>query len=181
MTSAALRAASHRTDRPGYTGRMAQVDRQTGVSLGERIRAAGGRVTALRLEVLRTLETSDRTLTHQEIEDACREAGLDPDRVTVYRILDWLVDKNLAHKVSGPDRAWRFGALPGVEHEHAHFHCSDCGHVFCLEDAPAVASPSLPPGFRLEKLEVAVAGRCPGCVARERKSAGRTKKPVRRR
>ena len=135
-------------------------------TLTARIRAVGGRATSMRLHVLHALEVNERTLTHQEVEDACRGAGLDPDRVTIYRILEWLVDKGIAHKVAGPDRVWRFGSVPSEEHGHAHFHCDDCGQIYCLEDTPTVSAPNLPPGFQLDHLEVALAGQCPGCTKR---------------
>ena len=47
-------------------------------------------------------------------------------------------------------------------HAHAHFECSDCGRVICLEEArvPAIA---LPPGFRRRRIEVTVKGTCDAC------------------
>jgi Fur family transcriptional regulator, ferric uptake regulator len=93
------------------------------------------RATPARERVLDILLAGPRALSHQEIEAAARERGLDFDRVTLYRVLDWLVTQRLAHKIEGRDRVWRFNAVTvtEAEHGHAHFHCTRCGKVFCLE------------------------------------------------
>ena len=79
------------------------------VNAEELIRATGERVTNARIEILATLLEADGALTHAEIEGLLAQAsGI--DRVTVYRVLDWLTAQNLAHKISGDDRVWRFNA-----------------------------------------------------------------------
>ncbi|MFN3594830.1 MAG: Fur family transcriptional regulator [Thiobacillaceae bacterium] len=65
-----------------------------------------GRATPARVAVLRLLLTADSALTHAEV--AARLGG-GVDRVTLYRVLDWLVSRGLAHRIAGEDRIWRFG------------------------------------------------------------------------
>jgi len=127
------------------------------------IQATGERITVARVRVLSLLLAAPRALTHHEIEQ-----GLDPslriDRVTVYRTLEWLTRQHLAHKISSDDRVWRFNAAP-AEHDarHAHFKCTNCGEVICLEDLPAKHLPRVPVGYLPEVLEVTIKGLCREC------------------
>ncbi len=131
---------------------------------------AGERPTPARITVLDILLAASRALAHSEIAVAARELGGNLDRVTLYRVLDWLVEKGLAHKIAGEDRVWRFNArsaLPGASaggHEHAHFQCSRCGRLYCLDELRPVFALALPPGFRCEHAELTLRGLCPDCT-----------------
>ncbi|TMH21317.1 MAG: transcriptional repressor, partial [Betaproteobacteria bacterium] len=59
--------------------------------------------------MLAALLRADEALTHHEVEHRLRR-GQDVDRVTLYRVLEWLTEQGLVHKVSGEDRIWRFSA-----------------------------------------------------------------------
>lgn len=124
--------------------------------------ATGKRVTAPRAKVLALLTASDRALSHVEIEAALGAEAL--DRVTLYRVLDWLVKEGLAHRLSGSDRVWRF-SIAGKRHVgHAHFECNTCGKVLCLDEVrTAKLSMPVPRGYRAEEVGVIVRGRCPRC------------------
>jgi Fur family ferric uptake transcriptional regulator len=50
-------------------------------------------------------------LSHHDVEAGMREIGEHFDRVTLYRVLEWLVVQGLAHKVAAEDRSWRFNAI----------------------------------------------------------------------
>ncbi|MDB5815926.1 MAG: Fe2+/Zn2+ uptake regulation protein [Rhodocyclales bacterium] len=128
-----------------------------------RIRALGARVTPARLAVLRLLEGADRALSHHDVEAALSD--LDIDRVTLYRVLDWLVESGLAHRVTDAQRVFRFSlAAPNApQHDqHAHFRCEDCGKVFCLDDVQ-IAQPALPKGFSAKSVGLSVTGQCAQC------------------
>lgn len=127
------------------------------------IRAAGARATPARIQVLALLRQTPDALTHLEVER--RLGPLAGDRVTLYRTLDWLVSAGLAHKTTDAARVFRYAATgPAAPHgAHAHFHCADCGKVFCLE-AAALPPPALPAGFQLQRVAVDVHGQCPGCA-----------------
>jgi Fur family transcriptional regulator, ferric uptake regulator len=127
------------------------------------IREAGARVTQPRISVLTTLLAAPRALTHHEVERRVRRT-LPIDRVTVYRVLEWLVANQLAHRIPGDDRVWRFNATAD-EHadKHAHFKCSDCRRVICLEDVAAPRHVSLPAGYRSQRVEITVQGLCAAC------------------
>lgn len=128
----------------------------------ERIRALGARVTPARVAVLCLLEQAERALSHRDVEEALH-AGY--DRVTLYRVLDWLVDSGLAHRVTDADRVFRFSpakASSVVHDKHAHFRCEACGKVYCLDDVP-LPVPHLPAGFSGKSVEYSISGQCAAC------------------
>ncbi len=131
------------------------------------IRATGARVTPARLRVLGLLRQTPTPMSHGEMEDALgRETGPGVDRVTLYRVLDWLVAAGLARKAADARGVFRFTAQePNGEHaRHVHFRCTRCGGVFCL-DLPAPVAPALPPGFCLSGMSLDLHGSCPACSA----------------
>jgi Fur family ferric uptake transcriptional regulator len=134
----------------------------------ERLRATGARVTRPRIEVLAVLLAAPRALTHHEIERQVNRAhGI--DRVTIYRVLEWLTAGALAHRIAGEDRVWRFNAAD-AEHErrHAHFQCNDCGDVICLDQPVTARNIPLPSGYRPQEIELTVKGLCADCLPARR-------------
>lgn len=124
------------------------------------IKNSGSRATRARLSVLEVLLAADHALTHAELEQSLNSSI---ERVTLYRVLEWLVSNELAHKVIGADRVWRFNAQSESIPRHAHFNCSSCGKVFCLDDTSPMGSLDLPPGFSLGSAELSVSGLCSQC------------------
>jgi len=131
-------------------------------SMRAQLRATGERITPARAAVFALLYESGRALSHQEIESGLGRAN-QLDRVTVYRVLEWLVERGLAHRVAGLDRVWRFSIAREAHDRHAHFQCSGCGKVVCLAEIATRRVP-LPRGFRSERVEVTVKGRCAECA-----------------
>lgn len=130
----------------------------------EAIRALGARITPVRLRVLELLQGTPAMLTHQEV--AARLGSEAPvDRVTLYRVLDWLVDHDLAHRTIDATRTFRYaaGAEPAGHEAHPHFRCDTCGGVYCLEAVP-LWHPPLPSGFRPSQVEVNIRGECDRCA-----------------
>jgi Fur family transcriptional regulator, ferric uptake regulator len=129
------------------------------------IRESGSRLTGPRSAVLTLLLAADHALTHQEITDLLAEDHA-VDRVTVYRVLEWLVEQGLAHRIAGDDRVWRFSVRHGSgaeAHRHAHFACKRCGQTFCLESIPAEVKVKLPAGYQSEAVELTIRGLCGQC------------------
>ena len=127
-----------------------------------------GRRTRGRTHILGALIEARRAMTHAEIE-AVLPADVALDRVTLYRILDWLTENNLVHRVSGADRAVRFafsGDTSKVQSSaemHAHFQCDTCARVVCLDTLPTQL-PKLKNGFQARKADVLVHGLCDQCA-----------------
>ena len=128
----------------------------------ERLLKHGERVTPTRVAALAVLLDAHNALSHLEIAELMHSTGEPSDRVTLYRVLDWLVEHDLAHKVAGEDRVWRFTTTTNQQHPHPHFHCIDCGKVMCL-DAVHINSPRLPTGFTLAHMDTTIQGSCPDC------------------
>jgi Fur family transcriptional regulator, ferric uptake regulator len=159
------------TDHAGHAGHAghshAAVDLASAASftLARRlVKESGGRNTGARRNVLACLIAAGRALSHAEIE--AQLADTDLDRVTLYRVLEWLVEQLLAHRVgglSGFDRAMRFAfSRPERRSAHAHFQCVQCGTTMCLDDV-AVPPLAVPGGIELQGIELAAFGYCASC------------------
>jgi Fur family transcriptional regulator, ferric uptake regulator len=126
-----------------------------------------GRRTRGRAHILTALIAARRALTHTEIE-AVLPPDVVLDRVTLYRILEWLNEHNMVHRVAGADRAVRFAftgdnsSVASKAEMHAHFQCDTCGRVVCL-DAVHTQLPKLENGFSARKADVLVHGECDLC------------------
>lgn len=130
-------------------------------SVAEQIRRCGARATPARIRVLQLLRATPGALSHHEIEQALGESAL--DRVTLYRVLDWLVENGLAHKSADAQRVFRFSVAAESEHaKHVHFRCDSCGRVFCLDQAPP-SPPTMPDGFSLSRADFDLRGCCANC------------------
>lgn len=134
------------------------------------LRARRARVTSARVAVLAELLSARRALSHHELLDLAGDgrAGEPLDRVTLYRVLDWLTDAGLAHRITGPDRIFRYSSeRPGHE-AHGHFRCTACRRTFCMPQGPRmvrVVRSMLPEGFSPDDVDLTVSGRCAECGA----------------
>ena len=92
------------------------------------------------------------------------------NRVTVYRILDLLVDCGVVERISTGGRAFYYGLAPNAHHEpHPHFYCKRCGQMDCLNpDSLAVETEPFWKTFagQIHKVEVRVDGICKNCLKR---------------
>ena len=88
--------------------------------------------TANRLTILQIIGNGSNPLSAQEIiENLNQTQGV--NRVTVYRILDLLVEKKIIERISAGDRSYRYGLAPNVNHRfHSHFYCVECRVMECL-------------------------------------------------
>jgi Fur family ferric uptake transcriptional regulator len=90
------------------------------------------------------------------------------NRVTVYRILDLLVEHGIVERLSSGGRAAHYGLAPNDYHRpHPHFYCKSCGQMDCLNpDSLNVDTHPLLKTFpgRIDKVEVRVDGICKNCV-----------------
>jgi Fur family ferric uptake transcriptional regulator len=148
----------------------------------QRVRSTGARVTGARVRVLAELMQADEALAHTDVQRRLEQGEQHEvlDRVTLYRVLDWLVEAGLAHRVAGPDRAWRYSAQGGVSAgpaRHGHFRCRDCERVVCMDASPALErslAEMLPEGFRSDAFELTLLGRCAVCSSGAGQTDART-------
>lgn len=131
----------------------------------ELLRHHGLRATALRIDLLRLLTASERALTHQELESGLR---VEADRVSIFRSLNAFEEAGVVHRVldgRGTSCFARCGTECGHgDHNdtHAHFRCSACGHIYCLDPAEA-PKVSVPRGFKVTKIHLELDGTCKAC------------------
>jgi Fur family ferric uptake transcriptional regulator len=132
------------------------------------IRRTADRLTQPRVAVLACLMSLDHAASHFDVAQSL--AKHHPiDRVTVYRVLEWLVEVGIAHRIAGDDRVWRFmindpTASIAPHHQHAHFTCNACGQTFCLDDVPNKLNFRLPAGFKPSEVDLKFRGRCLHCA-----------------
>ena len=93
------------------------------------------------------------------------------DRVTVYRILDLLVENDVVERISTGGRAFYYGLAPNDYHRpHPHFYCTNCGQMDCLSPESLVVDTEplwkTYPG-RIDKVEVRIDGICKNCEKRQ--------------
>ena len=100
------------------------------------LRSSGLRVTRAAQTVLELLEHASQPLTHDDVVAAyTTAAGEAPDRVTVYRVLDRLVDAGLCDRRVGADRVNRFSRHVEAASGNT-FECDQCHKVLALPSDP---------------------------------------------
>lgn len=130
------------------------------------IRDTGARLTKPRSRVLAYLLAQNKPLTHHDIQEGL--AGDALDSVTLYRVLEWLSEHELVHRIAGADQVWRFNAGAGQHgHQHAHFQCTRCEMVTCFTDIALPAQITLPTGFTSAQVDFLIKGVCNICNAKQ--------------
>lgn len=129
--------------------------------------AASLEVTSNRLQVLEVVGNSHCPLSAADIHQVlARNHSI--NKVTVYRILDLMVDNGILERLSTGGKAAYYGLAPNGNHEpHAHFYCSRCGQMDCLRPgALNVDADSLQRTFpgQIERVEIRVDGICKNCL-----------------
>jgi len=131
----------------------------------ELLTRGGLAATAKRLLVVQALAEAARPVTPQELLEPL---GDRMNRVTLYRILDLLVERRVATRHNAGERAFRY-CLHGGPAGHAHFTCSRCGHTECLDShvldvGLAELLARLP--MRVDSAEIRFGGVCQECLRR---------------
>lgn len=137
------------------------------MSTGEhaaRIRAAGLRVTASRVAVLRALDE----LPHASADELHRAiSAFDPEasRQSAYNALGDFVDAGLVRRIEPAGHPMLFELR--VDDNHHHLVCRSCGAVADVDcvtgDAPCL-TPTDARGFVVDTAEIVFWGLCPACA-----------------
>jgi Fur family ferric uptake transcriptional regulator len=126
-------------------------------------------VTPNRLRVLEVVGNNTYPLSAGDIFKTL-ERSSSINRVTVYRILDRLVDQGVVERLSTGGRAAYYGLAPNEHHRpHPHFYCKICGQMDCLNpESLSVETEAIQKTFpgRIDKVEVRVDGICKNCLNR---------------
>jgi len=127
--------------------------------LTQRLSTSGLRFTPQRQHVYDVLLQKRDHPTAEEVFIRAKRNMPDISMATVYNCLDALVRSRLARQVTVERGAARF--CPNMQ-EHCHFYCDNCAGVFDIALPPDNRLP-LPRGFKAERLDVTIHGRCPAC------------------
>lgn len=129
--------------------------------------ARGLGINGNRLRILEIIGSNNFPLSAGDIYKILeRDAAV--NRVTVYRILDLLVERGLIQRLSGGGRSFVYGLAPSEHHPaHPHFFCKSCGHMECLNPQSLnVDTEPMQHTFAglIENVEVRVDGICKTCL-----------------
>ncbi len=138
---------------------MGRVGNTSIACLSEHLVTGGLRFTPQRQRVYAVLLRKRDHPTAEEVFIRVKREMPEISLATVYNCLDALVRCGLARQVTLDSGAARF--CPNMA-EHGHFYCDVCKRIYDVE-LPAQTRMSLPTGFRAERYELAVHGRCAAC------------------
>jgi Fe2+ or Zn2+ uptake regulation protein len=115
------------------------------------------------MAILSALFEAAKPLTQQQIAERLAEDA--PDKVTIYRTLETLVEANIVHKAYLQERVWHFELAHNCTRKqcHPHFTCLECGRNFCMTELKVPFAKSPYKGFRIEHQQVRLEGLCPEC------------------
>ncbi len=119
------------------------------------------KATPSRIQLLDLLLQNHNPMQTKEIE---HKWNSDVDRVTLYRTLKTLVEKNIIQKIEVNENitCYNFIDFETENSEHAHFHCNNCNKVICLHEYKNETKP-LPDGFISSKTNIIIEGICKKC------------------
>ena len=150
---------------------MNHVDRIIGHA-EQQCKAHGARLTVKRKNVLAGLVQSNRALSAYELIDFCKQQyGDNMPAMSVYRILEFLEDEHLVHKLS---LANKYVACAHISCSHAHaipqfLICRQCSKVKEIDLKSAtideLRSSVNEAGFRLISTQLEMNCLCEGCIA----------------
>ena len=136
----------------------------------DQLRTHGLQVTAQRVAVLRAVSARPHG-TAQEIADAVRADIGVISRQAVYDALGILAETGLIRRIQPAGSAARYEDR--VADNHHHLICRACGRtvdVDCAVGAMPCLTAGDDAGYEIDEAEVVYWGRCPECVASNRKS-----------
>ncbi|WP_310556439.1 transcriptional repressor [Flavobacterium sp.] len=123
------------------------------------------RNTPSKSAILELISHSEVALSHIEIQNILN--GL-CDRVTIYRVLERLVNEDLVHKIATPEGIVKYASCNHMHkddthtHNHIHFNCEKCLAVTCLDNV--VPSFKLPENYKIKEMNFTLTGLCPNCI-----------------
>lgn len=129
--------------------------------LNERLTTSGLRFTPQREHVYAVLLQKRDHPTAEQLFLRAKRGMPEISMATVYNCLDALVQCGLVRQVNLERGAAHF--CPNMR-EHCHFYCDNCQSVFDI-DLSEQAGVRLPKGFRAERFDLTIHGRCPACKA----------------
>lgn len=114
------------------------------------------------MKILSLLSGSQVALSHAEIQMSLAALC---DRVTIYRVLDRLVEEGAVHRIVNIDGVLKYASCNDCSHthhhDHIHFSCLKCKTVTCMKDVEPTFK--LPKKYKVSEVNFTVSGLCPQC------------------
>jgi Fur family ferric uptake transcriptional regulator len=135
-------------------------------------RAAQGtweRATRQRDAIKAAIEAGERPMSPGEVLDRARASVNSLGLATVYRNLKLLVAEGVVRVINLPGDSPRY-EMARTPHHH-HFQCTTCRRVFEVAGCPGNLRHLAPRGFRVERHDVTLYGRCSDCRKNEIRAA----------
>ena len=121
------------------------------------------RNTAAKSEILDLITKSEVALSHAEIQVLTNGIC---DRVTIYRVLERLINEDLIHKAVNLDGTVKYASCShshdNHSHNHVHFSCTSCNLVTCLDRVEPKFT--LPQNYQIKEVNFTLTGLCPNCI-----------------
>ena len=136
---------------------------QTKEKINKLLDSAKLKRTESRKKILDVLLKAAGPQTADEIISAIGKSG--PNRVTVYRTLESIVEAGIVHRafIDGRSQYYELGNKCTEHQCHPHFVCSDCGRTLCLPEVSVPMVSNAPAGFVINRQKVRLEGLCPKC------------------
>lgn len=133
--------------------------------IAELLKNSNLRRTHPRMAILGVLIEADAPVTHQQIADALSDSA--PDKVTIYRVLECLMEKGIVHKAFMKERTafFELGHNCSKTQCHPHFTCTSCQKTVCIKNAKIPLAEISEQGFKIKHQKVELEGLCPDCNA----------------
>jgi Fur family ferric uptake transcriptional regulator len=123
--------------------------------------------TPNRIGIMETIGNKALPIGAQEIFEALHRT-VKIHRVTVYRILDLLVEKGVLERLGGWGRSLLYAMAPSKYHPaHPHFHCKTCGAMYCLQPLSLnfdIRNIQCSFAGEIKNVEIQVSGICRNCL-----------------
>lgn len=124
------------------------------------------KVTEKREKVLELILASERPKTARDLHEAASLHG-NIDLVTVYRVLSLLLEKGIIREIVGESGTSFYEKACEHNPVHPHFHCGECGKVYCLEPLTfeeGLILGRVGKGFRIASVSLDIKGVCDKCA-----------------
>jgi Fur family zinc uptake transcriptional regulator len=135
---------------------------------------AGERLTPQRRRVLELVWGSHRPIGAYAILDQLKEDGRSAAPPTVYRALEFLLERGLIHRIESLN-AFVGCAHPGESHLVQFLICRSCGMTAELDDrrlSEAIGRSATDHGFNIQSRVVELSGVCASCQTSRPRAAG---------
>ena len=139
------------------------MDRAT-LAAGDRLAAAGERVTRQRLLIANALAADGRQLTAEQLYERLRRQESRIGRATVFRTLEILGDAGVARRLELEGHVYAYVAC--LPKHHHHLACTRCGRVEEIDEAyiqPIAEHLAADMGFEIDDARLDFYGRCAAC------------------